>query len=341
MHHPSIRRSRWPHSLFSFPAPYAATTSSLPSSSARSLPYQIVNAPPKHPAANACRYLQFVTVSNTHTRAPEPSPLCTPPGPNHHYADFHSRELFPRTPVLYQTLLTLFYLANLALLSPTQTRLSRMLYPSRPLVSEPFVSQCEVIDRIRIELQNQPSLYFARPLSRPGKSPAPHQNPAVAGHYKLGYPRDFCGQYRSGGLASYDTSRVSGGAGVGVAGGAVPGVSVGNMKSLKSPVLVADRLAPHVLEPAGSVSSMGTVSQNHEVFGSNKLFGKTTGAGFVESREDAFCTFDPFASDSSSQLFQLSLFTSSSNIVGSNYSSNSTSIWGTSNKGINDAAVWG
>ncbi|RKP30021.1 hypothetical protein METBISCDRAFT_23691 [Metschnikowia bicuspidata] len=209
-----------------------------------------------------------------------------------------------------------------------------MSYPSRPLVSEPFVSQCETIDRTRIELQNQPSLYFARPLSRPGNSPAPHQNPVVAGHYKFGYPWDFCGQYRSGGLASYAHARTSRDA-------AVPGVSVCDMKSLKSPVLVADRLAPHVLKPAGTVSSMGTVSQIHEVFGGNKLFGKTTGPGVLESREDAFCTFDPFASDSSSQLFQLSLFTSSSNIVGSNYSSNSTSIWGTSNKGINDAAVWG
>lgn len=220
-----------------------------------------------------------------------------------------------------------------------------MLYPSRTLISEPFVSQMETIDKTWIEVQNQPSSYFPRRNNRSVNAPnaiPSHQNqpstlPGLSSNQfnKYSYyptQQDYYGNYRS-------NVTVGGGNTFGGASsfGSVPSIgSVGGVKS---------SLPKHYNDRMGNSTAMSPVSnvaQIPEVFSDSKVFGKpASSSGFMDSKPESFSSFDPFASDSSSTFFQLPMFNSSSNILGSNLSSTSSNIWGSNNKTISDAAVWG
>lgn len=242
-----------------------------------------------------------------------------------------------------------------------------MSYPSRPLVSEPFVGQIETIDKTWIEVQNQPSTYFPRRNNRAlngnGNMNA-HQSPTLApssnyNKYYYSGQQEYYGNYRPntntnasvnaasntingmanmgnmGGISGMPGMGVNPGSGLSVGGaangmnsmgGSNGGVSPNGLgaKALnKPPSLMSDRLGS-----GNSMSPVSNVAQIPEVFGK------------MSSSPETFSTFDPF-NDTSGTLFQLPLFNSSSNILSSNFTSTSSNIWGNSNKGISDAAVWG
>lgn len=289
-----------------------------------------------------------------------------------------------------------------------------MSYPARTLISEPFVSQIDTIDKTWLEVQNQPSSYFPRRSNRMVASSnvvSGHSNGLLASSTPLYnkyayYPtQDYYGNYRTG-MGSMNT----------FSGNAVDGLSVNNInnlnmnsmnnlnmnninnlnmnnmnmnningknvsnvhnlgnlnsgnirnvnnvssinnlnnvtnstlggmssvpviKQLSNSEIVGDRI-----DTQAHVSPLSAVSQIPEVFSSDsKVFGRiSTSPGFMESNPEPFSAFDPFAGESSpGTFFQLSMFNSSSNILGSNLSSTSSNIWGSSNKTISDAAVWG
>lgn len=229
-----------------------------------------------------------------------------------------------------------------------------MLYPSRTLISEPFVSQIETIDKTWIEVQNQPSSYFPRRNNRPvnasnGIPSHQSQQGLLLGHssnqfnkYSSYYStqQDYYGNYRS--ANNNNTGHNFNG---------VNNFNIGSVAGVKSALpipksavgLVNDRMGNST---AAGMSPVSNVAQIPEVFSDNKVFGKpTTGSsstgGFMDSKPDSFSAFDPFAGDSSNNFFQLPMFNSSSNILGSNLSSTSSNIWGNNNKTISDAAVWG
>lgn len=224
-----------------------------------------------------------------------------------------------------------------------------MLYPSRTLISEPFVSQMETIDKTWIEVQNQPSSYFPRRNNRPvnaSNGMPSHQNQAGSiqglssnqfNKYSY-YPtqQDYYGNYRNNNNSN-NTVGVNTFNGVSSF-GSVPNIgSVGGVKSSlpKPSGLVNDRMGT-------AMSPVSNVAQIPEIFSDSKVFAKpATSSGFMDSKPESFSSFDPFASDSSGTFFQLPMFNSSSNILGSNLSSTSSNIWGSNNKTISDAAVWG
>lgn len=215
-----------------------------------------------------------------------------------------------------------------------------MSYPARQLVSEPFVSQIETIDKTWIEVQNQPSSYFPR-RSRPVNNGA-LPSPSVllpGGHYnKYGYSNhhDYY-NYRANMGYGNGAAHVNGAMG---GAGSMNGANGG--KGIKASVGSSSHVSP--VTPVTPVSSMHPVSnvpQIPEVFCEERVFGKVASPPFSDAKLGTFATFDPFASDSQGPLFQLSLFNSSSSILGTNFSSNSTNIWGNTNKSVTDAAVWG
>lgn len=220
-----------------------------------------------------------------------------------------------------------------------------MSYPARQLVSEPFVSQLETIDKTWIEVQNQPSSYFPRRNRPVTGQMATHQSPSVllpANHYnKYGYSSNQHDYYNYRANMGYGS-----GAGPVISPGALNGVSgVSGVRNLKTSGLVADRMGPsHVspitpVTPASAIHPVSNVPQIPEVFSEDRVFGKVTSPPFSDAKLGSFTTFDPFA-DSSGTLFQLTLFNSSNSILGSNFSSNSSNIWGNTTKST-DAAVWG
>lgn len=210
-----------------------------------------------------------------------------------------------------------------------------MLYPSRPLISEPFVSQLETIDKSWIKAQSQPS-YFPRRNNRPVRMN--HQNaasPQSPNHYNKWsyYPssQEYYGGHRRG-IRRMD--------GTATAVNSLNGVNSTNTSSFAAVCGVKPNLSLGTLSPS--------VPQIPEVFPENnfsetKVFGQPILPSFTESKPETFSTFDPFAGDinfSGGAFFRPSMFAPSSNVSGTGLSSSSSSIWRNS-KTIGDAAVWG
>lgn len=104
----------------------------------------------------------------------------------------------------------------------------------------------------------------------------------------------------------------------------------------------------------GSLYNQGTLGAGGahvpQVFNDRGVFAPENGKGaFGEQKKSGLSTFDPFgiyananANDYSRTTAYQPLFNSSNDFLGTSFSSNSTNIWGDTNKTmVNDAAVWG
>lgn len=235
-------------------------------------------------------------------------------------------------------------------------------YPTRAIVFEPFVSQMEIIDKTLIEVQNQPASYYGRRNNRANpaqvqlahnsqphynkfsnyynpQQQAPqhhqhqHQQPQVYGDYYNGY--------RNNGVSRGVQGDVSGVNGSGINAG------LGGLAALDSQAGSLGQTQP-VVGTLYHQGNMGAAATHvPQVFNDRAVFAPENGKGaFSDQKKSGLSTFDPFGiyanNDYSQSAAYQPLFNSSNDFLGTTFSSNSTNIWGDTNKTmVNDAAVWG
>lgn len=218
-----------------------------------------------------------------------------------------------------------------------------MEYPTRTLVSEPFVNQIEVIEKALIELQNQPSSYYGR-RNRPASNVASgaaasltSQGSAKAG-YKYGYYSQPLGQGQNGlqaqgGLQAVGHSQTLAGMqhGQTLQSGSQGQSLQGHGQNLQGLGLRGAR--PMDLY-GGFRSGVSGTTHIPQVFEDDKFAADS-------KRAESFSTFDPFGSGAKFDQGTgfAPLFNSS---MGTHFPATTSSIWGSTNKGVaGDAAVWG
>lgn len=231
-------------------------------------------------------------------------------------------------------------------------------YPTRPIVFEPFVSQMEVIDKTLIEVQNQPASYYGRRNNRAnpaqvqlshGSQPHynkfsnyysqqqpqhqhhqhQHQQPQVYGDYYAGFRNNGVNRHSDNPHSNSNSSNIN------TSISALGGLNGLDGSTLQNPVAS--------LYQANVGAESAHVPQ---VFTDRAVFAPENGKGaFGEQVKSGLSTFDPFgihANDYSRPTAYQPLFNSSNDFLGTTFSSNSTNIWGDTNKTmVNDAAVWG
>ncbi|EEQ41190.1 predicted protein [Clavispora lusitaniae ATCC 42720] len=235
-------------------------------------------------------------------------------------------------------------------------------YPTRPLVFEAFVSQVELIEKTLIEVQNQPASYYGRRNNRPnmGQNTQTHTN-AHSYYNKYNnfyqsqqqqqqpsvYGGDYYGGYRNSPRSVIDNSSSQmnqpGVVQVGQVGQVGQSAVTGVSPSGASLGLSLGETQPNMPVVNGSGGLFGP-----QVFTDRGVFSSQNGKGaFSEQtkKSTGLSTFDPFgiyANEYAQSAAYPPLFNSSNDILGSSFSSNSTNIWGDTNKSVaNDAAVWG
>ncbi|KAM9918249.1 hypothetical protein OXX80_013019 [Metschnikowia pulcherrima] len=254
-----------------------------------------------------------------------------------------------------------------------------MICAPRTLVSEPFASQMETIEKALIEVQSQPLPYYGRRgtnANNNARSPAnnqasvntglasgqgPHNHPhnptkpGQGGNFvqnnKYGYysaqpsTQSFNQTQNMPSLDYYATNYRNQAS----FGPRHPSVGHQNSPGLGGGASINNFVAPSNLH-----SSVGVTPHIPQVFNDEKVYsaphlGVSTGESpslMDASKQGEFSTFDPFGNDlagygTQSQLFS-PMFSSSSNIMNTNYASPSTNIWGNNTKSMaGDAAVWG
>lgn len=231
------------------------------------------------------------------------------------------------------------------------TTLRAMSYSPRVLVSEPFVNQVEVIEKTLIEVQSQPSSYYGRrnnraayggygavqgQLAQQQQPPQQQQYYSKYNHYALQQPQQQ--QYPQGSQPVDHYGGYRGGAGVNAARRGTVGASMGGSKhGSVSSGSVSSESVPMPMMSVPLVSSAPAYAP--QVFSDDKVYG-----GFNDTAKPNLARFDPFGGEAAeyrgSAFLQQPLFNSSSSILGSNFTSTSSNIWGDTNK-ANDAAVWG
>lgn len=241
-----------------------------------------------------------------------------------------------------------------------------MAYPTRPLISVPFASQMETVEKALIEHQTHPASFYGRrtrgPAAYPGLGPHSPLQPlgthGLQAHGKTQNSDSVHAAQLGGarGLGMLTGSGISGTTPSLEQGGAVdpaPGKMKGYPRYYYKPEpgmrgraeMDADS-GPMVFsqtEPIG-------VPHIPQVFNDKSTFGATgmgLGPSLLDTQKphESLATFDPFGSGDAMAglgLRFLPIFNSSNPLLGSSFTPASSNIWGSSGKRLaGDAAVWG